>query len=66
MHHIYGYVYSYIMAEKVRNWAPLYSSRENVEVELFMEYVIGRAAHLMMYFFLREWCASLFHTLNGV
>ena len=39
------------MAEKVRNWAPLYSSRENVEVELFTECVIGGAAHLMTYFY---------------
>jgi hypothetical protein len=61
VHNIYESAHSYIMAEKVRNWAPLYSSRENVEVELFMlECVIGRAAHLMTYFLLREWRASFF------
>ncbi len=54
------------MAEKVRNWAPLFSGRENVEVELFTECVIGGEAHLMTYFLLREWRASLFDALNGV
>ncbi len=66
VHRIYGCAHSYIMAEKVRNWAPLNSSRENVEVKLlFIECVIGRAAHLMTYFLLRELRTSLFDALNG-
>ncbi len=34
--HIYGYVYSYIMAYKVCNWAPLYYSRGNYSWNIFM------------------------------
>ncbi len=57
--HIYGCVLPYKMAEKVRNWAPLYSGHENIVVKLC---VIGRATQVMTYFFL--WEGHLFGISN--